>query len=63
MLWSPLPQGWETGAKLPAAMGRALQVPPEVLQHRAVLFDQSGEPFSLVVETYTGQVLAFDPPG
>jgi hypothetical protein len=33
-----------------------------VLQHRAVLFDQANRPFSLVVESYTSQVLAFSPP-
>ncbi len=62
LLWSPLPQGWESGAPLPAAQGAALSIPHHVLQHRAVLFDQANRPFSLVVESYTSQVLAFTPP-
>jgi chorismate-pyruvate lyase len=63
LLYAPLPPGWEMGARLPAQAGATLAIPPQVLQHRAVLFDQSGAPFSLVVETYTDQVLAFLPPG
>jgi hypothetical protein len=39
-----------------------LQVPLEVLEHRAVLTLPDGTPFSLVVETYTGNVLAFPEP-
>jgi chorismate-pyruvate lyase len=62
LLWSPLPQGWETGAPLPASTGGALLVPHHVLQHRAVLFDQDNRPFSLVVESYTADVLAFPQP-
>ncbi|HET6551901.1 MAG TPA: hypothetical protein VFG49_00025 [Dyella sp.] len=62
LLWSPLPQGWETGAPVPAAKGGRLDIPHHVLQHRAVLFDQGNRPFSLVVESYTADVLAFPPP-
>ena len=62
LLWSPLAPGWETAAHLPTGQGGALKAPPQVLQHRAVLFTQGGDPFSLVVETYTDQVLAFTPP-
>ena len=40
----------------------ALAVPDHVLEHRAVLSLPDGEPFSEVVETYTGEVLAFPPP-
>jgi hypothetical protein len=40
----------------------ALSVPEHVLEHRAVLSLPDGEPFSEVVETYTGEVLAFPPP-
>jgi chorismate-pyruvate lyase len=60
--WSPLPKGWETGATTPQAMAGALAVPEHVLEHRAVLTLPDGEPFSEVVETYTGEVLAFPPP-
>ncbi|MFC3079213.1 hypothetical protein ACFODL_14035 [Phenylobacterium terrae] len=35
-----------------------LIVPPHVLEHRAVLLKPDGTPFSLVVENYTGEVLA-----
>lgn len=35
-----------------------LVVPAHVLEHRAVLVTAAGEPISLVVETYTGEVLA-----
>lgn len=61
LLWSPLPQGWESGAPVPVSKGGALEIPHHVLQHRAVLFDQDNRPFSLVVETYTSEVLAFAP--
>ncbi|RDI99220.1 hypothetical protein DVT68_08285 [Dyella solisilvae] len=61
LLWSPLPQGWESGTPLPASQG-ALAIPHHVLQHRAVLFDQDNRPFSLVVESYTADVLAFPQP-
>jgi hypothetical protein len=33
-----------------------------VLEHRAVLSTPDGAPFSEVVETYTGEVLAFPAP-
>ena len=36
-------------------------VPPDVLQHRAVLSTPDGAPFSLVVETYSDQVLVARP--
>ncbi|WP_201315406.1 hypothetical protein [Dyella sp. EPa41] len=62
LLWSPLPQGWENGAPVPTSKGSALEIPRHVLQHRAVLFDQDNRPFSLVVESYTADVLAFPQP-
>jgi chorismate-pyruvate lyase len=62
LLWSPLPKGWEMGATTPASGAGALAVPEHVLEHRAVLSLPDGEPFSEVVETYTGEVLAFPPP-
>lgn len=62
LLWSPLPAGWENQATLPPATTAALAVPSHVLEHRAVLFDEANRPFSLVVESYTSQVLALHPP-
>jgi len=59
LLWSPLPKGWEMDAPLPAAGKGALPIPHDVLRHRAVLFNEANQPFSLVVETYTADVLAF----
>ncbi len=62
LLWSPLPEGWEMGAPLRAESSSALQVPAEVLQHRAVLTLPDGTPFSQVIETYTSDVLGFPEP-
>ena len=61
-LWDPLPAGWEMGASLPGARVGDLAIPHEVLRHRAVLSLPDGTPFSEVVETYTGDVLAFPRP-
>src|SRR5271156_6856407 len=62
LLWRPLPQDWETGAAPAQDDKGALAVPDHVLEPRAVLSTPDGEPFSEVVETYTGEVLAFPPP-
>jgi hypothetical protein len=59
LLWSPLPKGWEMDAPLPVPQAGPLAIPHEVLRHRAVLYTAANEPFSLVVETYTADVLAF----
>jgi chorismate-pyruvate lyase len=59
LLWSPLPAGWEMDAPLPAPHKGVLAIPHEVLRHRAVLYTEANQPFSLVVETYTSEVLAF----
>jgi chorismate-pyruvate lyase len=61
LLWSPLPEDWEMH-RPPEPGSGALTVPPEVLEHRAILSLPDGTPFSEVVETYTGNVLAFPPP-
>lgn len=58
LLWSPLPQGWDSGAALPPASSQPLAIPQHVLQHRALLYTQDNQPFSLVVESYTASVLA-----
>jgi hypothetical protein len=62
LLWTPLPQDWEIDTALPGASSGMLQVPPEVIEHRAVLSLPDGTPFSEVVEIYTSNVLAFPEP-
>lgn len=62
LLWQPLPAGWEMGGALPPAGDGALALPDFVLEHRAVLTLPDGTPFSALVESYTGAVLAFPPP-
>jgi hypothetical protein len=63
LLWSPLPEGWETGAaRVPPRNSAPLQIPAYVLEHRAVLTLRDGTPFSTVIETYTDDVLAFPEP-
>lgn len=63
LLWSPLPEGWDNGgAPLPLANpGASLPIPDKVIEHQALLTRADGEPFSYVVETYTGAVLDFPP--
>ena len=62
LLWSPLPPDWEMGAALPQGDGKPLDIPPAVLEHRAVLTLPDGTPFSQVVERYTGEVFVFPQP-
>lgn len=62
MLWSPLPPGWEMVRILPASEKGVLHVPTRTIQHQAVLTLPDGTPFSVVVETYTGEVLNFPTP-
>ncbi len=67
LLWRPLPEGWEMNPQamlegLRGQPGSSLQIPHELLQHRAVLTQPDGTPFSAVVETYTAAVLGFTEP-
>lgn len=62
LLWSPLPEGWEMAASLPAPGTSSLTLPPFVLEHHAVLKLPDGTPFSALVESYTRSVLDFPPP-
>ncbi|WP_229792864.1 hypothetical protein [Rhodanobacter panaciterrae] len=59
LLWSPLPDGWELHRTQMQPTSGVLVMPHLLLQHRAMLFDGNGRPFSALVETYTDQVLAF----
>ena len=56
LLYQPLPEGWDLGARPGDAAG-PLAFPHQLIQHRAVLATPGGAPFSVVVETYTDQVL------
>jgi chorismate-pyruvate lyase len=64
MRWSPLPDGWELSppdTKRDAAAG-GLAPPHELFEHWAVLYGDDQKPFSEVHETYTSEILAFEPP-
>jgi chorismate-pyruvate lyase len=62
LLWQPLEPGWEMAVRPEQAHDARLVVPERVLEHRAVLSLPDGTPISEVIETYTGNVLAFPPP-
>lgn len=62
LLWSPLPEGWETGARPAGDAGAAIAIPDSLFEHRAVLYSRDHQPFSLVEEVYKRQLLAFPPP-
>jgi chorismate-pyruvate lyase len=62
LLWWPIPEGWEVEARVSTENSKSLQIPSEVLLHRAVLELPDGTPFSEVVETYQSAVLAFPQP-
>ncbi|OHX14831.1 hypothetical protein BI347_00795 [Chromobacterium sphagni] len=59
LLWSPLPQGWEMRPAPAAAKTQGLEIPEQLIQHRAVLYRDGNVPFSLVVETYRHDLFAF----
>jgi chorismate-pyruvate lyase len=58
VLWQLLPEGWEMKSASEAGDAHELCLPAQVLRHRALLALPDGTPFSEVVETYTGNVLA-----
>jgi hypothetical protein len=61
LLWSPMPEGWDSAAG--ASKGAAVApMPPLLLEHRALLALPDGTPISEVVESYTSNVLAFAVP-
>lgn len=62
LLWQPLPFGWEMHPDTATAAAGELRPPATVLQHRALLMLPDGTPISEVVETYSGNVLAFPAP-
>ena len=58
-LWQALPLGWDMRAPAADHPERALEVPPVLFEHRAVLYNSHHLPFSEVAEHYTNEVLAF----
>ena len=62
VLWSPLPKGWEMGAgDQPVKVEGSLNIPPHLIEHRAVLYSIERRPFSEVDEVYADDILAFPP--
>ncbi len=59
LLWSPLPSGWEMGAR-GQQEDRAVAPPHALFEHRALLYGEDQRPFSEVDETYTSGVLEFE---
>jgi hypothetical protein len=62
ILWSPLPAGWEQERRPDGQSGeraKALELPRELFEHRAILYTSEHEPFSEVHERYQGELLAF----
>jgi hypothetical protein len=62
LLWSPLPAGWEQqplARGQPSEQARALVLPRDLFEHRAVLSTSDHHPFCEVNERYQGQLLAF----
>jgi hypothetical protein len=62
LLWAPLPVGWEMTPAAASGHSGALDIPPYVLQHTALLSLPNGTPISALTETYTAEVLAFPEP-
>ena len=64
LLWSPLPAGGPGRPRRPARAQASvrLAIPEALIENRAVLADQAGHRFSLLVETYHAGILAFPPP-
>ena len=62
LLWSPLPEGWETARQQESNSKGPLEIPNDLIQHSAVLTLPDGTPFSEVVETYTSNILNFAEP-
>ena len=65
LLWLPLPNGWEllpspgTSAVHPE---QPLQLPPDLFEHRAILYTPAHQPIAEVNEVYQRDLLAFPEP-
>jgi chorismate-pyruvate lyase len=62
ILWRPLDDGWELRAPMADHPELVLEVPPKLLEHRALLYTPDNRPIAEVDETYTRENLAFAPP-
>jgi hypothetical protein len=62
VLWSPLPEGWEMKSSIVFGRGGVLAIPQALFEHRALLFNEDGVPFSEVRETYQRALLDFSLP-
>jgi chorismate-pyruvate lyase len=62
ILWRPLDDGWEQRAPTADHPEQILQIPPKLLEHRALLYTPDLKPIAEVDETYTRENLAFAPP-
>ncbi len=63
LLWSPMRPGRPRRlARARAQASARLAIPEALIENRAVLADQAGHRFSLLVETYHAGILAFPPP-
>lgn len=65
MLWTPLPDGWETSTWLPDTSTRtdtALDIPRALFEHRALVFSHEHQPLAEVHEVYRRDLFDFQPP-
>jgi hypothetical protein len=63
LLWSPLPEGWESnGAGALAPRGAHLDLPAALFEHRAILYTAQHQPIAEVHEIYQRDLLAFPEP-
>ena len=65
LLWSPMPEGWETAAgKIGAkrASPGPLQIPAALFEHRAIVYTDAQRPIAEVHEIYQRGVLEFPEP-
>jgi hypothetical protein len=58
LLWRPLPDGWEINPVAVGDIEAPLRIPPNILEHRALLVLPDGTAISEVVETYTGEIFS-----
>jgi hypothetical protein len=65
LLWSPLPEGWQTAAGKCGARRASrglLQIPPALFEHRAIVYTDAQRPIAEVHEVYQRGILEFPEP-